>query len=43
MEYIEQSGYANRGYRYKVVYWDNIEALRGKIKTGLDSQVEALV
>ena len=43
LEYIYQSsGYDNRGHKYKIAYWDNIEALREKIKTGLNNQLEKL-
>ena len=41
LEYIRQSGgYANRGYHYKIVHWDNMKALRTKIKDGLALQLQ---
>jgi hypothetical protein len=43
MEYLQQSGYANKGFQYKIVWWDNIEALRNKIKTQLDKQLDGLI
>jgi DNA primase len=43
MEYLMQSGgYANRGFKYKIVYWDNYQVLRDKIKDHLQTQLEAL-
>ena len=42
LEYIHQEGYANRGYRYKIAYWDNNEKLRTEIRKYLLEQVEAI-
>ena len=42
LEYLRQEGFANRGYRYKIAHWDDQEALRGRIKTELTSQIESL-
>ena len=43
LEYISQSGgYANRGFTYKITYWDNIKALRDKIKDYLQNQLNEL-
>jgi len=42
LEYIQQSGYANRGYKYKIVHWDNIAAVRARIKDRLQNQLNAL-
>ncbi|HYC29514.1 MAG TPA: hypothetical protein VEB42_11865, partial [Chitinophagaceae bacterium] len=43
MEYIKQSGgYQNRGFTYRICYWDNYEAMREKIKLRLDEQLKAL-
>lgn len=43
LEYIEQSGgYANKGYEYKISYWDNVEKLRGKVKRHLQGQLDQL-
>jgi len=43
LEYIHQSGgYVNRGYRYKVVYWDDVVKLKGKIKRHLQGQLDQL-
>lgn len=43
LEYIRQSGgYTNRGFSYKVLYWDNIQALRAKVKRHLQGQVDQL-
>lgn len=43
LEYIRQSGgHANRGFSYKVLYWDNIQALRAKVKRHLQGQLDQL-
>jgi len=42
LEYLQQSGFANRGYRYKIAHWDNIAAIRAKIKDNLQNQLNAL-
>jgi DNA primase len=43
LEYIRKSGgYSNRGFNYKVVYWDNIGALRSKVKRYLQGQLDQL-
>ncbi len=43
LEYIKQSGgYQNKGFTYKITYWDNYQSLREKIKNNLDEQVKAL-
>lgn len=43
LEYIRQvGGYANRGYEYKILYWDNIRALRAKVKRHLQGQLDQL-
>jgi len=43
MEYLQQAGgYANRGFKYKVSYWDDIEKLRSRIKGHLTDQLKNL-
>ena len=43
LEYIEQTGgYANKGYQYKISYWDNVEKLREKVKRHLQGQLDQL-
>lgn len=42
LEYLSQSGYANRGFKYKIVYWDNMELLRMRVKDYLIKQLEQL-
>lgn len=43
LEYIYQSsGFANRGYKYKIAWWDDMQALRNKVKTDLSTQLETL-
>lgn len=45
LEYIKRmGGYANKGFKYQIVYWDEMALLRDKIKSELDrqlSQIEA--
>ncbi len=43
LEYIQRSsGYSNKGFRYKLAYWDHYPSMREKIKQHLDAQVGAL-
>jgi energy-coupling factor transporter ATP-binding protein EcfA2 len=42
LEYLQQKGYANRGYQYQITYWDNIEVVKAKIKQDLDTQIQTL-
>ena len=43
LEYIQQAGgYMNRGFRYKIIYWDDIKALRDHIKDYLREQLDKL-
>lgn len=43
LEYITQTGgYANRGFNYKITYWDDIKALRDRIKEFLNKQIEII-
>jgi DNA-binding MarR family transcriptional regulator len=42
LEYVSFTGFANKGFKYKIMYWDNYEALRKRIKDNLSSQIEAL-
>jgi DNA primase len=44
LEYIQQNGgYANKGFKYKISYWDNIQKLRNEIQTYLQNQIRGLV
>ncbi|MFY0256495.1 toprim domain-containing protein [Chitinophaga sp. 30R24] len=39
LEYVrQQGGHANRGFTYQVIYWDNYEALRARVKQHLQEQ-----
>jgi len=42
LEYIRQYGFANRGFKYKISCWDNMQALREKIRQSLEDQLQAL-
>jgi DNA primase len=40
--YLQQYGHANRGFKYKIAYWDSYTGLRDRIKTDLQSQISIL-
>lgn len=41
LEYIEKtSGYANRGFKYMIIYYDNLAKLRSDIKQRLNEQLD---
>ncbi len=43
LEYIRQTGgFANKGIKYKISYWDNYQKLRAEIKDFLKLQIEEL-
>ncbi len=43
LEYVKQNGgYANRGFTYKIMYWDDYESMRDRIKNNLNEQVNRL-
>jgi len=42
LEYVRQRGFANRGYRYTVCYWDDNEALRQRLKDQFREQLDRL-
>jgi predicted transcriptional regulator len=43
LEYIKQNGgYANKGIKYKISYWDNYQKLRAEIKDFLMNQIQKL-
>jgi len=42
LEYLKQFGFSNRGFRYKIAYWDDYGKLREEIKTHLQKQVQQL-
>ena len=43
LEYIRLTGgHLNKGYRYQITYWDNLQALRGKVKRHLQGQLDQL-
>jgi DNA primase len=43
LEYIAVSGgHINRGYRYRIIYWDNISRMRGRLKRHLEGQLAQL-
>jgi len=43
LEYVQKTGgYANRGFKYKIVYWDDMEKIRERIKEQLGEQLTKL-
>ena len=42
LEYIKQFGFANRGFKYQISHWDNMSALRARIKDSLENQLQQL-
>jgi hypothetical protein len=43
LEYLQQNGgYANKGFKYKISYWDNIQKLRNEIQSYLFNQINNL-
>jgi len=42
LEYVRQRGFANRGYRYEIAYWDDNEGLRQKLKNELHEQLKSV-
>ncbi len=43
LEYIRQSGgHINRGFHYKITHWDDMAALRARLKEQLASQLQNL-
>ena len=43
LEYIRPSGgHINRGLNYKVLYWDNVQVMRAKVKRHLQGQLDQL-
>jgi energy-coupling factor transporter ATP-binding protein EcfA2 len=43
LEYLQRvGGYINRGFKYKLVYWDDMEKVRAKIKKELYEQLDSI-
>lgn len=43
LEYIQATGgFANKGFCYKITYWDDIQLLRSRIKKYLQDQIDSL-
>ena len=43
LEYIQRTGgYANRGFKYKIVFFDDMEKIKSKIKSKLNEQLKSL-
>lgn len=43
LEYVKQiGGYSNKGFRYKICYWDNYQKIRAEIKDFLLEQIQEL-
>jgi len=42
LEYLKQIGYANKGFKYKISYSDNIQKIRKNLKEAFTNQLEQL-
>jgi len=42
LEYLRQWGYPNRGFRYRIAHWDDVQGLRKRIKEELEKQLKEL-
>ena len=43
LEYIQQTGgFANRGFSYKINWWDNTTAIRQTIQADLNRQIDEI-
>ena len=42
LEYLKQIGFANKGFRYKISYSDNIQKVRKDLKEAFGKQLEEL-
>jgi len=42
LEYIQEYGFRNKGLKYKIAHWDNIAAVRARIKDSLNNQLQQL-
>lgn len=43
LEYVQKTGgYANKGFKYKIVYWDDIQKVKSKIQEELNKQLETI-
>jgi|GEM_PF-1741023 DNA primase len=40
LDYLEREGHANRGYRFRIVYWEDMDKLRKQVQDNLISQLE---
>lgn len=44
LEYIQRTGgYANRGFKYKIVFWDDMEKIKEKVKDDLKKQLVLVI
>ncbi len=42
LEYLNQMGAQNKGYKYKIAHWDSMQMMRTKLKDFLTNQLEKL-
>jgi energy-coupling factor transporter ATP-binding protein EcfA2 len=42
LEYLQQKGFANKGFTYRISHWDNVAMMRAKIKDALSLQLQNL-
>jgi DNA primase len=42
LEYIKQFGHGNKGYKYKIFHFDDIQSVRKKLKDHFINQIKQL-
>jgi len=42
LEYLKQYGFMNKGFKYKISYWDNMAQVRAKLKDDLQNQLNKI-
>jgi len=42
LEYVERIGYANKGFKYRILYWDDAEKVKETMKNNLNNQLAIL-
>jgi DNA primase len=42
LEYLKQFGFMNKGFKYKIAHWDNMQTVRAKLKDFLNNQLDKL-
>jgi energy-coupling factor transporter ATP-binding protein EcfA2 len=43
LEYVQKTGgYANRGFKYRIVFWDDMQSIRKRIQETLQAQLDSI-